>query len=250
MTLGYLAAATDQIVLGVGVLVLLQRHPVLLAKQLTTPDLLSGGRLEVGVGIGHVEAELAASGVALDERSHRTDEHLAALRTLWAQQPDFTGQTVNFHTVRQFPAPARPGWPAVVVGRHAPAPYDAPPPAATAGSAGRSPPPQPGSTSLTCPPYAPSPSESANRSTSPSCPTNSQPAPWSTRTTRQESTRLVLRLSHTAGHETDTLIDYVGTILIPAKPDCSFLDPPQSRRSNSMRRIVPPWVRYAMIRNR
>lgn len=124
--LTWLAAATRTIGLGVGVLVLPQRQPVLLAKQLTSLDVLSGGRLTVGVAGGYVEAELRALGADPEHRGAMTDEHIEAVRTLWAGGPQsFAGRWVAFDGVQQSPAPVqrpspdrRPG-PPIVVGGHA-----------------------------------------------------------------------------------------------------------------------------------
>ncbi len=118
-TLAYLAAVTSRIRLGVGVLVLPQRHPVLLAKQLTSIDVLSRGRLSVGVGVGYVAAELAAFGVGLSERAAMTNEYLDALLALWAQQPRHAGRWVSFEGVFQYPTPVQRPHPPVVVGGHA-----------------------------------------------------------------------------------------------------------------------------------
>lgn len=117
-TLSYLAAVTSRIHLGVGVLVLPQRHPVLLAKQLTSIDVLSRGRLTVGVGVGHLAAELAAFGVGLSERAAMTNEYLDALLALWGQQPRHEGRWVSFEGVFQYPAPVQRPHPPVVAGGH------------------------------------------------------------------------------------------------------------------------------------
>src|SRR6185503_6989188 len=80
--LSYLAAITSRVRLGVGVIVVPQRQPLLLAKQLTTVDVLSKGRLIFGSGFGYVESELKALGVSMSERAARTDEYLAAIRAV------------------------------------------------------------------------------------------------------------------------------------------------------------------------
>ena len=119
--LTYLAAVTSTVRLGVGVLVLPQRQPVLLAKQLTSLDVLSGGRLTVGIGGGYVEEELRAFGVALADRGAMTDEHLDALLAVWAGRREFAGRWVGFSGVTQSPVPAQRPRPPLVVGGHAPA---------------------------------------------------------------------------------------------------------------------------------
>jgi alkanesulfonate monooxygenase SsuD/methylene tetrahydromethanopterin reductase-like flavin-dependent oxidoreductase (luciferase family) len=92
---------------------------VLLAKQLSSIDVLSGGRLVVGVGVGYVEAELAAFGVALPERAARTDEYLDVLLALWRHEQHHAGRFVTFDGVVQHPAPTQQPHPPVVVGGHA-----------------------------------------------------------------------------------------------------------------------------------
>jgi probable F420-dependent oxidoreductase len=122
VALSFLAAATTTIGLGVGVLIAPQRQPVLAAKQLASIDVLSGGRLTVGIGVGYVEPELEALGASLRNRGAMTDEHVAAMRALWAQQDEpFTGQWASFAGVLQSPPPAQRPGPPIVVGGHAPA---------------------------------------------------------------------------------------------------------------------------------
>lgn len=115
--LGYLAAITSRVRLGLGVIVLPQRQPVLLAKQLTTVDVLSGGRLIFGIGVGYLEPELAALGANLSDRGARTDEYLAAIRAVWNHDaPSFDGRFVQFHEVMQRPLPVQQPHPPIVVG--------------------------------------------------------------------------------------------------------------------------------------
>jgi probable F420-dependent oxidoreductase len=123
VALSYLAAVTSRVRLGVGLIVLPQRQPVLLAKQITSLDVLSGGRLTVGVGAGYVEPELHAMGVSLAERGVRTDEYLAAMRALWGATPSFTGRFVSYSGVVQYPSPIQRPHPPIIVGGHSPAAY-------------------------------------------------------------------------------------------------------------------------------
>jgi probable F420-dependent oxidoreductase len=119
VAISHLAAVMTRIRLGFGVLVLPQRQPVLLAKQLTSIDILSRGRLTVGIGVGYVEPELQALGVSLADRGARTDEYLAAMRTLWTQpEPSFEGRFVSFTGVYQQPPPVQRPYPPIVVGGH------------------------------------------------------------------------------------------------------------------------------------
>jgi probable F420-dependent oxidoreductase len=124
VALTHLAAVTSRIRLGFGVIVLPQRQPVLLAKQLSSIDFLSGGRLTVGIGVGWIEPELRAMGVSLTERAARTDEYLAAMRALWDEPvPSFTGRFVSFDGVLQRPRPVQRPHPPIIVGGHVPAAY-------------------------------------------------------------------------------------------------------------------------------
>ena len=84
MTLSYVAAVTTRITLGTEVLVLPQRHPTLVAKQVSTLDTLSGGRVRLGVGVGWQESEYEALGEDFRTRGARMDEAIALLRTWWS----------------------------------------------------------------------------------------------------------------------------------------------------------------------
>ncbi len=124
VALTYMAAVTTRVRLGVGVIVLPQRQPVLLAKQLTSIDVLSKGRLTVGVGVGYIEAELRALGASLADRGARTDEYLAAMRALWDEPvPSFEGRFTGFAGVVQRPLPVQRPHPPIVIGGHSPATY-------------------------------------------------------------------------------------------------------------------------------
>ena len=117
VTLAHLAAVTRRVRLGLGVIVLPQRQPVLLAKQLTSIDVLSEGRLIVGLGAGYLEAELRALGATLEDRGARMDEHIAAMRALWDEPPPaFEGRFVSFSNVIQRPRPVQRPRPPIVIG--------------------------------------------------------------------------------------------------------------------------------------
>jgi probable F420-dependent oxidoreductase len=94
--LSFLASATSTLRLATGILVLPQRNPVVLAKELATLDHLSGGRLLLGVGSGWLEEEFEAIGIPFAERGRRTDDALGALRALWAEEPaSYEGDVVQ-----------------------------------------------------------------------------------------------------------------------------------------------------------
>ena len=83
MTLSYIAAVTSRVTLGTEVLVLPQRQPTLVAKQVSTLDTLSGGRVRLGVGVGWQESEYEALGEDFHTRGARMDEAIAVLRACW-----------------------------------------------------------------------------------------------------------------------------------------------------------------------
>jgi probable F420-dependent oxidoreductase len=116
--LAYLAAVTDRIKLRTGVLILPQRNPVVLAKELATLDQLSGGRLLLGVGVGWLLEEFDAIGVPFEERGARTDENVAAMRALWTEEAaTYEGEHVSFRDCILRPKPVQASVP-VHVGGH------------------------------------------------------------------------------------------------------------------------------------
>jgi len=95
--LAYAAASTSRILLGTGIVILPLRNPVILAKELATVDVLSHGRLAVGIGVGYVPGEYDAVGVPFHTRGRRADEWIDALRTLWRDdQPRLEGEFASF----------------------------------------------------------------------------------------------------------------------------------------------------------
>ena len=85
MLLGHIAAVTSRVGLGTEVLVLPQRHPTLVAKQISTLDTLSGGRVRLGVGVGWQESEYEALGEDFHTRGARMDEAVRLLRAYWSE---------------------------------------------------------------------------------------------------------------------------------------------------------------------
>jgi probable F420-dependent oxidoreductase len=122
--LTYVAALTERIELATGILILPQRNPVVLAKQVASLDVLSRGRLLLGVAAGYLEAEMNAVGVKLSERGRRTDEYLDAMRALWSDPPEgFEGMYAAFDHVDAHPKPIQPRGPRIVIGGHSPAAF-------------------------------------------------------------------------------------------------------------------------------
>src|SRR3954451_17139197 len=104
--LTWVAAHTTTVRLATGILILPQRNPVVLAKEVATLDVLSGGRVELGVGVGWLEEEFAAIGLPFADRGRRTDDHIEALRALWTQSPaSFEGEFTTFANVYSEPSP-------------------------------------------------------------------------------------------------------------------------------------------------
>ncbi len=104
--LSFLAGATSTINLGTGILILPQRNPVVLAKEAATLDVLSGGRLLLGIGVGWLAEEFEAIGIPFNERGARTDDHVAAMRALWSgEAASFDGPFTTFDRCFAQPAP-------------------------------------------------------------------------------------------------------------------------------------------------
>lgn len=110
MTLAYVAAVTRRIGLGTEVLVLPQRQPVLVAKQVSTLDTLSGGRVRLGVGVGWQECEYEALGEDFGTRGRRMDEAIELLRACWSQPSiDFAGSHYRVRAMGMEPKPPQGG---------------------------------------------------------------------------------------------------------------------------------------------
>ncbi|GAA4678880.1 LLM class F420-dependent oxidoreductase [Pseudonocardia yuanmonensis] len=106
--LSFVAAATSTIGIATGVLLLPEHNPVVVAKQAATLDSLSGGRLTLGVGVGWSREEFDALGVPFARRAARTEEYVAAMRTVWREDvASFAGEFVRFDSVRVNPKPVR-----------------------------------------------------------------------------------------------------------------------------------------------
>ena len=113
-----MAAVTTRLRFMTGVIILPLRNPLVLAKQVATLDHMSGGRIELGIGVGWLKEEFEALGVPFERRGKRSDEYIAAMRALWAKDgASFQGEFVNFDEVTCSPKPVAKDVP-IVIGGH------------------------------------------------------------------------------------------------------------------------------------
>lgn len=116
--LTWVGAHTTTLRLATGILILPQRNPVVLAKEVATLDVLTAGRVTLGIGVGWLEEEFDAIGVPFTERAARTDEYVAVMRALWSGEGvDFDGEFSTLRAANSFPHPAQGSVP-IVVGGH------------------------------------------------------------------------------------------------------------------------------------
>lgn len=116
--ISFMAGLTSTVRLCTGILILPQRNPVVLAKECATIDVLSGGRLTLGVGIGWLAEEFKAIGVPFEERAGRTEEYIEAMRALWSADESYSGKYVSFSDARSNPKPVQANGVPIVVGGH------------------------------------------------------------------------------------------------------------------------------------
>lgn len=122
VSLAYLAGLTQRVRLGVAVVNIPFLSPVVLAKQLTTLDLLSNGRLDVGLGLGWAKEEFTAAGASFPRRGRRAEEFLDALRGLWTEEvSEHRGEFYEIPPARVEPKPAQRPHPPILLGGFAPA---------------------------------------------------------------------------------------------------------------------------------
>lgn len=122
--LSFLAGATERIRLGTAVLVLPYRHPIVLANMMSSLDVLSNGRLNLGIGVGWNEKEFEALGMSKKERGRRTDESLEVLEKLWSgEKTGYEGRFYSFEEAEIGMKPLTPGGPPVLVGGYSDAAF-------------------------------------------------------------------------------------------------------------------------------
>jgi probable F420-dependent oxidoreductase len=117
VTLSYLAACTSTVRLGTAMLLLPQRNPVYTAKEVSSLDWLSGGRVDLGIGVGWLKEEFDALNVPWAHRGARTDEYIEVLRTLWCDDTSsFAGETYTLPDCEMFPKPVQQPHPPIHIG--------------------------------------------------------------------------------------------------------------------------------------
>jgi probable F420-dependent oxidoreductase len=117
VALAHVAANTERVRLGTGIIILPQRNPVELAKELASVDVVSNGRLIFGLGAGYLEPEFRALGANYEERGAVTDEAIDVLRALWTQEkPEFSGRFYRFAGIDAHPRPIQRPHPPIVIG--------------------------------------------------------------------------------------------------------------------------------------
>jgi probable F420-dependent oxidoreductase len=111
------SGATSRIKLGTGIVLVPERHPLLLAKEVSTLDLFSGGRFLFGIGAGWLREETEIMGGDFDHRWTQTRESILAMKELWTRaEAEFHGKYYDFPPVRSYPKPAQEPHPPVLLG--------------------------------------------------------------------------------------------------------------------------------------
>lgn len=117
VALSHIAAHTARLRLGTGVIILPQRNPVVLAKELASLDVVSKGRLIFGLGAGYLEPEFRALGAPFEQRAAVTDEAIEVLKALWTmEKPAYKGRFFSFGGIDSQPRPVQKPHPPIIVG--------------------------------------------------------------------------------------------------------------------------------------
>ncbi len=111
------AAVTDKIKLGTGITLITERDPIVLAKAVASLDLLSKGRVVLGVGAGWNVEEMANHGTVFSERWSLLRERCQAMKSIWTEdEADYHGSLVDFDPIWSYPKPAQAGGPKILIG--------------------------------------------------------------------------------------------------------------------------------------
>jgi probable F420-dependent oxidoreductase len=122
VTLTAAAAVTERLLLGTGVALVVERDPIITAKEVASLDLVSGGRVIFGVGVGWNREEMENHGTDPRTRGKLTDERLRAMIEIWTkEEPEFHGRFVNFDPIGAWPKPLQKPYAPIYVGGGRPA---------------------------------------------------------------------------------------------------------------------------------
>jgi probable F420-dependent oxidoreductase len=125
VALAQAAAVTTEIRIGTGICLVIERDPIITAKEVASLDALSGGRMLFGVGAGWNIEEMENHGTDPSTRFGRLRESVEAMRAIWTQdEATYHGKHVNFDRILSFPKPVQPGGPPVLVGGNGPRTLD------------------------------------------------------------------------------------------------------------------------------
>lgn len=117
VALSLIASHTTTLRIASGIIVLPQRNPLVLAKELASLDVISDGRLIVGFGAGYIAEEFDALGVPMARRGARMEDYLRALRAVWTmERPQYEGEFFSFSNVAAYPRPVQRPTPPIVLG--------------------------------------------------------------------------------------------------------------------------------------
>ena len=111
------AAVTKKISLGTGICLVSQRHPITLAKEIASLDMISNGRVIFGVGAGWNKPEVENHGIAFEQRWAVLRERILAMKAIWTEdEPEFHGEFVDFNPIWSYPKPVQAGGPPIWIG--------------------------------------------------------------------------------------------------------------------------------------
>ncbi len=117
VALGAIAATTERLKLGTGICLIPERDPILLANVVASLDLISNGRVLLGIGAGWNAEEMENHGTAFKDRWQVTKERILAMREIWTQEEaEFHGEHVDFDKIWAYPKPVQAGGPPVLIG--------------------------------------------------------------------------------------------------------------------------------------
>jgi probable F420-dependent oxidoreductase len=117
ITLTAAAAATERLLLGTGVALIVERDPIITAKEVASLDLVSGGRVIFGIGVGWNREEMENHGTNPRTRGKLTDERIRAMIEIWTKdEPEFHGRYVDFDPIGAWPKPVQKPYPPIYVG--------------------------------------------------------------------------------------------------------------------------------------